>query len=112
MKQDEAKPHYYLGRTPCCGIFCGNCPIYTRTNNKCLGAAGHCEIRRCGIYQCCIEKKGYRFCYECPTFPCSKFKRFAAGWLKLGQNLYENQKLLKALGEKRFADKFNSSTKK
>ncbi len=97
----------YLGHIPCCGIFCGTCPKYTRDKRKCYGAEGHCEIRRCGIYKCCIEKKNYKFCNECSTFPCSKFKNFADGWLKLGQNLYENQELLKVIGEKEFSKMFN-----
>lgn len=29
-----------------------------RDKNGCLGADGHCKVRRCGIYKCCVEKKG------------------------------------------------------
>ena len=85
----------YNGIVPCCGIYCDSCPIFTRCKNPCLGAKGHCEKRRCGIYKCCVEKKNYKYCYECKTFPCSKFKKFANTWLKLGQDLYENQISLK-----------------
>ena len=88
----------YEGTMPCCGIFCGNCPNYTREKDKCFGADGHCEKRKCGIYKCCIEKKEIKFCFECKAYPCFKFKRFAETWKKLGQDLYDNQRLLKEIG--------------
>ena len=24
----------------------------------------------CRILKCCVDNKGYKFCYECDTFPC------------------------------------------
>ena len=90
---------YYQGMIPCCGVFCGGCSFYTRPKPTCHGASTRCTERKCGIYKCCVEKKGLRFCYECRTFPCSRFKRFADTWLKLGQDLMENQNLLAKSGE-------------
>lgn len=85
----------YNGLIPCCGIFCGNCPNYYRDKNACCGAEKHCVERRCEIYKCCIEKKELRFYNECKIFPCSRFKKFAETWLKLGQDLIANQNRLK-----------------
>ena len=97
----------YNGKVPCCGIFCGNCPNYIRDENKWFGAENNCEKRKCGIYKCCIEKKKYDFCFKCKTFPCSRFKRFAETWLRLGQNLYENQRTLKGYGAEIFLKNYN-----
>ena len=99
---------YYYGKIPACGIFCGGCLNYIREKKKCRGAETNCNIRRCVIYKCCVEKKSLRFCHECKTFPCSSFKKFAETWLKLEQNLIENQELLKEVGEKNFLKHFNS----
>lgn len=80
----------YEGTIPCCGIFCGGCPNYIRDKNKCCGATTQCGQQKCGIYKCCVEKKNLQFCFECKTFPCSRFKQFAITWLRLGQDLIEN----------------------
>lgn len=93
--------HNYNGFIPPCGIYCGTCPNFLREKNPCLGAEDHCKNRKCkGIFVCCIEKKGYDFCYQCSTFPCSRFKKFADSWLKIGQDLIHNQRQLEELGEK------------
>lgn len=97
----------YSGLIPCCGIFCGGCSNYIRIKNTCFGAEKQCVERRCGIYKCCVEKKSHRFCFECKTFPCSKFKKFAETWLKIGQDLIANQNFLKELGEENFLNYFN-----
>jgi hypothetical protein len=97
----------YHGYIPPCGIFCGGCPNYIREKNKCCGAAIKCDQRKCGIYKCCVEKKKLRFCFECKTFSCSKFKKFAETWLKYGQDLIENQKIIEAFGEEQFVNYFN-----
>ena len=98
----------YNGTIPPCGIFCGGCPNYIRDKKTCLGAQEHCKNRKCkGIYVCCKEKKGLNYCYECKSFPCSRFKKFAESWLKLGQDLILNQQQLKELGEKKWLDMKN-----
>jgi len=81
---------------PPCGINCAQCPSYTRSKNPCVGFEAGCSQRKCkGIYVCCVEKKGLQYCYQCPTYPCSRFKKFAATWLKHGQDLYLNQEEIK-----------------
>ncbi|SCY06023.1 DUF3795 domain-containing protein [Alkaliphilus peptidifermentans] len=97
----------YNGFIPPCGIYCGECPNFLRTNNPCEGAEKHCKVRKCkGIYVCCIEKKRYNYCFQCSIFPCSRFKKFAEKWMKLGQNLISNQQNLKELGETRWLEKW------
>jgi hypothetical protein len=99
----------YNGFIPPCAIFCGGCPVFVRKNKACLGAEDHCKKRKCkGIYVCCIEKKGLRFCYQCKTFPCSRLKKFAKSWEQYGQDLIKNQLELKELGEEKWLEKFNN----
>ena len=97
----------YNGIIPCCGVFCGGCTFFTRTKQACRGASIRCEERKCGFYKCCVEKKGFRFCFECKMFPCSRFRKFAKTWLPLGQDLIENQRLIKEIGEDRFLEYCN-----
>jgi hypothetical protein len=101
----------YRGFIPPCGIFCGTCRCFGWPEKPCPGAEVHCKQRRCkGIYVCCIEKKGLRFCYECDTFPCYRFRQFAVTWKKHGQDLIENQRQLKELGEEAWLDMWNSGS--
>jgi hypothetical protein len=96
----------YNGFVPPCGIFCGGCPNFTRDNKRCEGAEVGCKTRKCkGIYICCIEKKGLQFCYQCTSYPCNRFKKFADTWVKYGQNLLENQEIIKHYGKEEFIKK-------
>ncbi len=88
----------YNGFIPPCGIYCGECPYYL--DGRCQGAEIYCHERRCkSFYYCCLEKKSLRFCYECKTFPCSRFKQFTKQWEKYGQDLIDNQEKLRELDE-------------
>lgn len=98
----------YINFIPPCGVFCGACPNYLRAKNPCLGAHEHCKKRKCkGIYICCVEKKSLKYCFECRSFPCSRFKKFSESWSKIGQDLMINQKQLMEYGEKEFLLKWN-----
>ena len=93
----------YDGFIPPCAVYCGGCPRFTRQKNSCLGAAEHCRLRRCkGIYVCCVERKGLSHCFECNSYPCARYRRFATTWLPCGQDLLANQQLLKELGPERW----------
>jgi hypothetical protein len=99
----------YHGFIPPCGIYCGKCPNFLRDKNPCPGAEVHCRNRKCkGIYVCCKEKKGYDYCYECKTFPCSRLKKFSENWMTLGQDLIKNQHRLMELGEIKWLDEWNN----
>lgn len=100
----------YKGFIPPCGIYCGTCPNFTRQKNKCEGFEKGCKARKCkGIYVCCIEKKGLEFCHQCDKYPCSRFKKFADTWKKYGQNLFQNQEMIKTLGKEEFIERMNKS---
>lgn len=98
----------YTGFVPPCAVYCGGCPAFLRKKNPCGGAEVHCRQRRCkGIYVCCVERKGLSHCHECPSFPCARFRRFAATWKTCGQDLLANQAALKQLGAAEWLRQFH-----
>lgn len=100
----------YSGFVPPCGIYCGACPNFKREKNKCEGLENGCKARKCkGIYICCIEKRGLEFCHQCKIYPCSRFKKFAETWKKYGQDLMQNQELIKTIGKEEFIKKMNKN---
>lgn len=103
----------YIGRIPACGVFCGGCPMYIRDKRTCPGAEINCaRCEGCKSYHQCCEKRGIKHCYECNIFPCAKYKRFTKSWEKYGQNLIDNQILLKENGEEGFLRIYNGKVKK
>lgn len=109
MSKDIVKFKYYWGRIPACGVFCGGCPLYTKEKKPCLGA--EINIKRCEeckTFHLCCKERDIENCFQCDIFPCYKFKRFTNNWLKYGQNLIENQYLLKRVGSHEFLDIYNS----
>lgn len=100
---------HYQGRIPACGVFCGGCPMYTRDKKPCPGAEINCQrCEGCKSYHLCCKNRGITHCYECKTFPCSRFKSFAKSWLKYGQDLIANQILLKEIDEEELLKHYNS----
>jgi hypothetical protein len=92
------------------GIFCGACPVFLREKKPRLGALLRCRERKCkGIYVCCIDQRGHRFCFECEIFPCSRLKKSAASWLQYGQDLIVSQEKLRASGKTDWLEKWNDS---
>src|SRR4030042_778479 len=61
-----------------CGLDCGLCPrYYTKGTSRCPGCGGLDFFNKhpsCSFITCCVKKKNYEVCAECPEFPCSKFK--------------------------------------
>ena len=79
-----------------CGYYCPGCPEYINTvctdevmidnmakrANKsikdlrvcksCRAAEGKPHEFFCPTYDCCVNKKGLEFCYQCEDFPCLK----------------------------------------
>jgi hypothetical protein len=41
----------------------------------------------CWILQCCVDKKGLEFCYECEEFPCEELSQWAKSSRKYGEAL-------------------------
>ncbi len=99
----------YNGRIPACGVFCGGCPVYVRDKKPCPGAEINTErCNKCKSFHICCVERGVSHCFECKTFPCSKLKRFSKSWIKYGQNMIENQSMLREIGEEEFKNHFNS----
>jgi len=62
-----------------CGLYCGECLGFQDGRcDGCLSRKGLClkYSKVCNIYECCIAKKGRRFCNECKDFPCRKIDKF------------------------------------
>lgn len=97
----------YKGRIPACGVYCGGCPNYTRLKKPCKDAEYSDRCERCKTFHLCCKERGITYCYQCPIFPCPKFKSFAKRWLKYGQDFIENQRLL-SLGTDIFLNKYNN----
>jgi hypothetical protein len=79
-----------------CGLYCGACSVHRARTDislaeklaKRLGMAAKdvacsgCRSQKglvsvigppaCETYECCVEKKGLEFCYQCHDFPCLK----------------------------------------
>ena len=88
-----------INQVPPCGIICSACKNHVDQGGKCIGYPGGC--RKCKtLYGCCVEKKGLSYCYQCRTFPCSRFRKFNESWLKLGQDLIKNQMEIQLILEK------------
>lgn len=51
--------------------YCGLACDYCQDNPHCIGCKkGGCpEKEACKNYQCCTSKN-YKYCFECPDFPC------------------------------------------
>ena len=109
IKDEAISIKEYDGAVPPCGIYCGGCPRYKSDGKKsCMGCDDGCQLKKCkSFYVCCREKKGLSYCYECKSFPCSRFKKFAKTWEQYGQDLIDNQKLLKKSGVDGFIEYFN-----
>jgi len=97
-----------------CGLDCSGCDILQATNDpkiaqgivdwfkrerneevkiedmRCLGCKGDRTKHwspDCWILQCCVDKKGLEFCYECEDFPCEKLVEWSKTNKGYGQAL-------------------------
>ncbi|MBD3278299.1 MAG: DUF3795 domain-containing protein [Candidatus Aegiribacteria sp.] len=99
MKKNDAM-------TSPCGLNCGVCDIHLAPENEelaegiaswirdnfdpkctaemihCAGCPGYAEREDhwspdCWIMECCVDKKGLRYCSRCGDFPCSGLKEWA-----------------------------------
>ena len=66
-------------RIGCCGIDCGLCPrFYTEGSSRCPGCGNRgFELKHppCGFLTCCVKKRGFIVCAQCPDFPCKRFDK-------------------------------------
>lgn len=89
-----------------CGLYCGEClGFQDRRCNGCLSRKGLClkYSKICQIYDCCVNEKKFRFCYECDSFPCKNFKFFVDeyNWIFY---VVKNLERIKETGTKNFLD--------
>ncbi|NQV19325.1 MAG: DUF3795 domain-containing protein [Armatimonadetes bacterium] len=91
----------YIQMTSPCGLDCFNCPLYLANKNEklrktisertgisyekaickgCRNENGTIPFLNmtepCNVYKC-IEKKGFKFCCDCPDFPCDHLHPYA-----------------------------------
>ena len=103
----------FSGYIPPCAAFCGACPAYLKKKNPCPGADKGSKLKLCEkIYKCCVESKKLRFCHECDKYPCKKEAKFIKEMKSYGQNLVDNQKMIKKEGEKKFLKHWNKEAER
>ena len=62
-----------------CGIDCGSCEYHEGCGGGCHEIMGKpfylkdFEVDVCPLYDCPVNKKGYKTCGECPELPCQLF---------------------------------------
>jgi hypothetical protein len=101
-----------------CGIDCAECDIFKAAGNhqiamdfaswlkaerhidvkpedvSCLGCRGHRGKHwspDCWILECCVDKKGLNYCFECVEFPCNNLREWSKsepGYTKALERLY------------------------
>jgi len=62
-----------------CGLYCGECSAFQDARcGGCISRKGLClkYTKICGIYSCCVDKRGLKVCNVCKEFPCGKFSKF------------------------------------
>lgn len=62
-----------------CGLNCCLCPRYhTESPSKCPGCGGkdfHLKHPSCAVITCSKQHGGMEYCFECPDYPCKKYKQ-------------------------------------
>jgi len=53
----------------------------------------------CWILECCVDKKGLGFCYECQTFPCDKLNEWSRKDERYGHALGRLKKMKRNEGD-------------
>jgi hypothetical protein len=84
-----------------CGMNCGLCLHYLRTENKCGGCFSGRKVNgrciKCAI-KLCQKRKGV-YCYECEEYPCERLQRLDKRYReKYGMSEIENLNIIKEKG--------------
>ena len=58
-----------------CGLNCGLCPMHI--DGYCPGCGGGAGNQSCRIARCSLEHDNLTYCYECSSYPCDKYMKFA-----------------------------------
>ena len=94
-----------------CGLYCGICSFYV-VNKECHGCfceCGDCSAsyrhKKCDLYQCCVEQRGYEGCHECEELPCSRLIRFCSDPVWTSHSpVIENLRRRKAVGTEKWLE--------
>ena len=90
-----------------CGINCTVCYAHLRKKNPCQGCRGQEEnqpayCKRCKIRDCALSR-GFDFCFECASFPCSLVKQIDKRYrLRYHVSLIENGIRIQSAGAEQF----------
>ncbi len=60
-----------------CGLNCALCSMHL--GGYCPGCGGGAGNQSCPIARCSLEHGGLPFCWECPEYPCHRYKGFDDG---------------------------------
>ena len=60
-----------------CGLNCLLCPM--QVGGYCPGCSGGPGNQSCAIARCSLDRGGYAFCSQCPSYPCSRYEDFDSG---------------------------------
>ena len=97
-----------------CGLDCSICALAQLEENPCAGCNGPNENKPdfcanlCGIILCSKRKdNGYRFCDECPDYPCAdvmeKENRYTSQY-PLRESPLENLRMIREQGMEKFLE--------
>ena len=59
-----------------CGLNCLLCPM--QVGGYCPGGGGGAGNQSCTLARWSMDKGGYNFCSQCPTYPCARYDEFDA----------------------------------
>ena len=95
-----------------CGINCGVCMAYLRTNNHCPGCRDlksdlPVSISRCAVRSCeTIRLNSSGLCYECEAFPCRRVKQLDKRYTtKYHMSMIGNLRTIRDKGMATFLDR-------
>ena len=90
-----------------CGMNCGLCLHYLRSENKCPGCYTGRKVNDRPIKchrRLCTKRKG-EFCFECQSFPCDSIKKLDERYrTKYGMSMLENLYYIRDNGIEKFLE--------
>ncbi|MFH1509476.1 MAG: DUF3795 domain-containing protein [bacterium] len=92
-----------------CGMNCALCLGFQREKEKCYGCRNmdgfkesykrKCVKRNCDV----LVENGYKFCYECEKFPCTKLKQLDKRYrTRYGMSMIANLEFIRDNGIREF----------
>ncbi len=92
-----------------CGMNCGSCLGYMRTENHCPGCRSTSDTKPsycsgCIVINCdLLRETESGFCYDCPKYPCRRLKDLDKRYrTRYGTSFFDNLAIIKDQGISRF----------